>query len=67
VPVLVLVRQANDEGASLQADTVLLHLQKCIARFKLPRRVVFMTHLPKSALGKVQKPLLQRQLIDGNA
>ena len=67
VPVLVLVRQANDEGHNLQADTVLLHLQKCIARFKLPRRVVFMTHLPKSALGKVQKPLLQRQLIDGNA
>jgi fatty-acyl-CoA synthase len=67
VPVLVLVRQANDEGHNLQADTVLLHLQKCIARFKLPRRVVFMAHLPKSALGKVQKPLLQRQLIDGNA
>lgn len=67
VPVLVLVRQANDEGHNLQADTVLLHLQKCIARFKLPRRVMFMAHLPKSALGKVQKPLLQRQLIDGNA
>jgi fatty-acyl-CoA synthase len=62
VPVLVLVRQANAEGASLQVDAVLSHLQQQIARFKLPRRVLFMPQLPKSALGKVQKPLLQQQL-----
>ena len=62
VPVLVLVRQGNAEGASLQADAVLSHLQHQIARFKLPRRVLFMPQLPKSALGKVQKPLLQQQL-----
>ena len=62
VPVLVLVRQNNAEGASLQADAVLSHLQHQIARFKLPRRVLFMPQLPKSALGKVQKPLLQQQL-----
>jgi fatty-acyl-CoA synthase len=63
VPVLVLVRQANPEGANLQADAVLSHLQGQIARFKLPRRVLFMPQLPKSALGKVQKPLLQQQLL----
>ena len=62
VPVLVLVRQTNAEGAQLQTDAVLLHLQQHIARFKLPRRVLFMSQLPKSALGKVQKPLLQQQL-----
>jgi fatty-acyl-CoA synthase len=62
VPVLVLVRQANAEGAELQTQAVLLHLQQQIARFKLPRRVLFMPQLPKSALGKVQKPLLQQQL-----
>jgi len=38
------------------------HLQAQIARFKLPRRVVWVPQLPKSALGKVQKPLLQKQL-----
>ena len=63
VPVLVLVRQANPEGVNLQADAVLSHLQGQIARFKLPRRVLFMPQLPKSALGKVQKPLLQQQLL----
>ena len=34
-----------------------------IARFKLPRRVVWLAQLPKSALGKVQKPALQAQLL----
>jgi fatty-acyl-CoA synthase len=62
VPVLVLVRQANDEGANLQADAVLEHLQNQIARFKLPRRVLLVSQLPKNALGKVQKPLLRQQL-----
>ncbi len=67
VPVLVLVRQANEQGGALQAEAVLLHLQQQIARFKLPRRILFQAQLPKSALGKVQKPLLQRQLIDENS
>jgi fatty-acyl-CoA synthase len=67
VPVLVLVRQANEQGRALQVESVRLHLQQHIARFKLPRRILFQAQLPKSALGKVQKPLLQRQLIDENS
>jgi fatty-acyl-CoA synthase len=50
----------------LDAEAVLAHLQTRIARFKLPRRVVFLETLPKSALGKVQKPLLQAQLTGTN-
>jgi non-ribosomal peptide synthetase component E (peptide arylation enzyme) len=33
-----------------------------LARFKHPRRVVFVDSLPKNALGKVQKPELRRVL-----
>lgn len=51
---------APDSG--LTAESVLQHLQGCIARFKLPRRVVFVQELPKSALGKVQKARLQAEL-----
>jgi fatty-acyl-CoA synthase len=58
VPVAVLVRTSDAAGQALDAEAVLQHLQSCIARFKLPRRVVFMDSLPKSALGKVQKPAL---------
>jgi fatty-acyl-CoA synthase len=62
VPVAVLVRSSDAAGQSLTSEAVLQHLQSRIARFKLPRRVVFMTSLPKSALGKVQKPALHAQL-----
>ncbi|MFM7025474.1 MAG: class I adenylate-forming enzyme family protein [Limnohabitans sp.] len=62
VPVAALVRSADTAGQALSAEAVLAHLQTHIARFKLPRRVVFLDQLPKSALGKVQKPLLQTAL-----
>ncbi len=58
VPVAVLVRTSDAAGQGLTSEAVLQHLQSRIARFKLPRRVVFMDSLPKSALGKVQKPAL---------
>jgi fatty-acyl-CoA synthase len=62
VPVAVLVRSADAAGQALSAEAVLAHLQLRIARFKLPRRVVFLDALPKSALGKVLKPQLQQLL-----
>jgi fatty-acyl-CoA synthase len=66
VPVAVLVRSPGAAGQALSAEAVLAHLQSRIARFKLPRRVVFMDSLPKSALGKVQKPALQALLTGTN-
>jgi fatty-acyl-CoA synthase len=66
VPVAVLVRSPDAAGQALSAEAVLAHLQSRIARFKLPRRVVFLDSLPKSALGKVQKPTLQAFLTGTN-
>jgi fatty-acyl-CoA synthase len=66
VPVAVLVRAHDATGQALTAEAVLQHLQSRIARFKLPRRVVFIESLPKSALGKVQKPALQALLTGTN-
>jgi fatty-acyl-CoA synthase len=62
VPVAVLVRADDANGQALTPEAVMQHLQSRIARFKLPRRVVFMNSLPKSALGKVLKPQLQKLL-----
>jgi fatty-acyl-CoA synthase len=64
VTVAVLVCGSDLAGQALTADAVLAHLQPRIARFKLPRRVVFMDSLPKSALGKVQKAALLRWLTE---
>jgi fatty-acyl-CoA synthase len=66
VPVAVLVRSADAAGLGLTSEAVMQHLQSRIARFKLPRRVVFVDSLPKSALGKVQKPALQAFLTGTN-
>lgn len=66
VPVAALVRHADAAGQALDEQAVLAHLQERIARFKLPRRVAFVDSLPKSALGKVQKPRLQAELLRTN-
>jgi fatty-acyl-CoA synthase len=66
VPVAALVRTDDAVGQALTAEAVMQHLQSRIARFKLPRRVVFMDGLPKSALGKVQKHALQALLTGTN-
>jgi fatty-acyl-CoA synthase len=62
VPVAAVVRAANPAGQALSEPAVLVHLQGQIARFKMPRRVVFVTDLPHSALGKVQKTVLKAAL-----
>jgi fatty-acyl-CoA synthase len=67
VPVLVLVRASTAAGHNLSEAAVKTHLEAQIARFKLPRRVVFLGELPKSALGKVQKSILQKQMMALNS
>jgi fatty-acyl-CoA synthase len=67
VPILVLVRSPSTLGEKLSEAAVKAHLVAQIARFKLPRSVIFMAELPKSALGKVQKSILQKQLMSFNS
>ena len=64
VPVAALVRSPEAAGQALSEPAVLAHLQGQIARFKLPQRVLFVAELPKSALGKVQKPALKSLLLE---
>ena len=47
------------EGAGLDEKAVLDALSGKLARFKLPKRVVFVDDLPRNAMGKVQKNLLR--------
>ncbi len=53
-------------GAQLTEKGVLKRLEGQIARFKMPRRVVFRNALPKTALGKVQKLILLAALDDSD-
>ncbi|HET6704680.1 AMP-binding protein [Amycolatopsis sp.] len=47
-------------GAQLDADTVRSHVRERLARFAVPRDVVFVDELPRNATGKVVKRALRR-------
>jgi fatty-acyl-CoA synthase len=59
VPVLAVVPLP---GAVVDAQALLVQLATRLARFKLPRQVLVVFELPKTALGKVQRQALVRQL-----
>ena len=62
VVVLALVREP---GAALEEPQVRRALEGRLARFKHPKRIVFVESLPKTALGKVRKPELVARLQGG--
>jgi malonyl-CoA/methylmalonyl-CoA synthetase len=49
------------DGASLDAAPIQNALSKRLAKFKLPKRVIFAAELPRNAMGKVQKNLLREK------
>ncbi len=52
-------------GAAFTEAEVLALFEGKLARYKHPRRVLFLKNLPKTALGKVQKPELKALLASG--
>ncbi|MCS3765227.1 class I adenylate-forming enzyme family protein [Bradyrhizobium centrosematis] len=57
VPVAYVIRKS---GCRLDADELRTHVQAQLARYKVPRDIVFVTDLPRTALGKVQHFLLKQ-------
>ncbi|MBN8977532.1 MAG: AMP-binding protein [Rhizobiales bacterium] len=53
------------EGAAPRADVLTAHVQAQLARFKVPRDFIFVTELPRTALGKVQHFRLKQMAENG--
>ena len=58
VPVAYVVRR---DGCACDADTLIAFVGEQLARFKVPREIVFVDALPRNALGKVQHFVLKEQ------
>jgi malonyl-CoA/methylmalonyl-CoA synthetase len=59
--VAVVVRH---DGATVKAETIEATLADKVARFKRPRRIIFVAELPRNAMGKVQKNILRETFKD---
>ncbi|SFI47871.1 long-chain fatty acid--CoA ligase [Bradyrhizobium sp. Gha] len=57
VPIAYVIRRS---GCRLEADELRAHVQAQLARYKIPRDIIFVTDLPRTALGKVQHFLLKQ-------
>ena len=64
VGVAVVVRR---EGARLDRDELLAHLEGRCARYRWPHHVVFWESLPKSGYGKIVKKDIRQQLFERGA
>jgi fatty-acyl-CoA synthase len=58
VPVAYVIRRKNSD---VEAEALKAHVQAQLARFKVPRDIVFVEDLPRTALGKVQHFMLKQQ------
>jgi malonyl-CoA/methylmalonyl-CoA synthetase len=47
-------------GAKLNSDAMIADLKGKIANFKVPKKVIIVSELPRNAMGKVQKNILRQ-------
>ena len=50
------------EGEKLSAKEIINHLKGRLAKYKIPKEVVFISQLPRNAAGKVLKTVLKEKL-----
>ena len=50
-----------EKGARLDETVIMAELSSRLARFKRPKRLIFVDDLPRNAMGKVQKALLRER------
>jgi long-chain acyl-CoA synthetase len=54
-------------GASATESEIIAHCKRLLSSYKVPRRVEFLTELPKSGTGKILKTALRQKYWEGHA
>ena len=52
------------EGSSIDEDTIKTYVRENLARYKVPREVVFIEELPRNPTGKILKRELREMEIE---
>lgn len=50
------------DGAGLTTDNIVAYCANHLARFKLPKQIIFVDEIPHTAAGKIAKPLLRERI-----
>ncbi|MXQ12091.1 malonate--CoA ligase [Microvirga makkahensis] len=53
-----------ESGAALTEEKIMASVRDTLAKFKQPKRVIFVSELPRNTMGKVQKNVLREQYND---
>ena len=54
------------EGASIDEDTIKTYVRENLARYKVPREVIFLDELPRNPTGKILKQELREMAVGGD-
>ncbi|MGV7218025.1 class I adenylate-forming enzyme family protein [Bradyrhizobium sp. UFLA05-112] len=57
VPIAYVVRRPDSR---MNAEALVMHMQLHLARFKVPREIIFTKELPRTVLGKIQHSVLRK-------
>ena len=52
----------REKGAAVDEATIAAALEETLAKYKQPKRILFVEELPRNAMGKVQKNILRDAL-----
>ncbi len=58
------VKKNDEDGKNLSEGQIINHLKTTIANFKVPKKVFFLSELPRNTMGKVQKNILREKYSD---
>ncbi len=55
---------ALKDEANITTEALIEHCKSCLAAYKCPKQIFFVSELPRNAMGKIQKNILVQKLVE---